>query len=111
MKKIYFPRIIAPIGSSLSLLIDTAISFSVLVFIMVISYFLNGFVPSIRMLLLPFAILLPILLGFSAGLFLSPLNIKYRDLNQAIPFLLTIGQYVTPVAYSFLLPATQCPNR
>ncbi len=111
MKKIYFPRIIVPLGTSLAIFIDTLISFGVLLIIMLISFFNMGFVPSPRMLLLPLFVIIPSLLGFSTGLFLSPYNIKFRDLNQAIPFLINIGQYVTPVAYSFAVACASVPER
>ncbi len=111
LKKIYFPRIILPLGTSLATFIDTLISFGVMLIIMLFSFFRSGFVPSPRIFLLPVFVLLPTLLGFSTGLFLSPLNIKYRDLNQAIPFLISIGQYVTPVAYSFAVACNAIPER
>ncbi|NLO46165.1 MAG: ABC transporter permease [Clostridiales bacterium] len=111
MKKVYFPRIIVPLGTSLATFIDTLISLGVLLVIMLTSFFTTGFVPSPRMLLLPLFALLPSVLGFSAGLFLSPLNIRFRDLNQAIPFLINIGQYVTPVAYSFTVACAAVPQK
>ena len=111
MKKVYFPRIISPLGASFAALIDSAISFAVLLLIILISFFLNGFTPCWRILLVPVFLLMPIVLGFSVGLFLSPLNIRFRDLNQAIPFLLQIGQYVTPVAYSFTVACAAVPQK
>jgi lipopolysaccharide transport system permease protein len=111
MKKVYFPRIISPIGASCAALIDSMISFAVLLLIILISYFLNGFTPSWRLVLVPFFFVLPIVLGFFAGLFLSPFNIRFRDLNQAIPFLMQIGQYVTPVAYSFAVACAAVPEK
>lgn len=98
LKKVYFPRIIAPVGQSLALLVDTLISLFVLFFLL----FLFKYPPAYgRLIFLPVFVLLSLLLGFSAGLFLSSGNIKHRDLNQAIPFFLQVGQYVTPVVYSF----------
>ncbi|MCR5484448.1 MAG: ABC transporter permease [Clostridiales bacterium] len=111
MKKVYFPRIILPVSTSISTLIDSAISFFVYLLILLISFFSSGFVPSIRILLVPLFSMLPIALGFFIGLFLAPLNIKHRDLNQAIPFLITIGQYVTPVAYSFTVAVNAVPEK
>ena len=110
MKKVYFPRIISPIGASLAAIVDSVISFSVLLLIILISFFTQGFTPSWRLILIPIFFFLPILLGFSLGLFLSPYNIKYRDLNQAIPFFIQIGQYVTPVAYSFTVACQSVPE-
>ena len=110
MKKVYFPRIITPLGTSIAALIDSMISFAVLLLIILISFFLNGFVPSWRIIFTPLFFLLPILLGFFTGLFMSPANIRFRDLNHAIPFLLQIGQYVTPVAYSFAVACENIPE-
>lgn len=107
MKKVYFPRIIAPLGESIAALIDAMISFMILLLIILISHFTSGFVPSWRIVLAPLLFLLPAVLGFFTGLFLSPANIRFRDLNQAIPFLISLGQYVTPVGYSF---AEACQN-
>lgn len=101
MKKVYFPRIISPLGATLSAFVDAAISYAVLLLIIVVSHFTTGFTPSIKILLSPLCMLVAGILGFFAGLFLSPFNIKSRDLNQALPFILSFGQYVTPVAYSF----------
>ncbi|MBQ3150908.1 MAG: ABC transporter permease [Clostridia bacterium] len=111
MKKVYFPRIIAPIGASLAALIDSAISYAVLLLIILVSYFSSGFVPSWRLLLVPVFALLPIGLGFFTGLFLSPYNIRFRDLKQVLPFLIQIGQYVTPVAYSFTVAVEAVPDQ
>ena len=110
MKKVYFPRVISPLGASVSAWIDSMISFGVLLLIILVSYFTSSFVPSWRLVLVPVFFLFPILLGFFTGLFLSPLNIRYRDLNQALPFLISIGQYVTPVAYSFTVACNAINN-
>ena len=111
MKKVYFPRIITPIGASFAAMVDAMISFVVLLLIIFISYFTQGFVPCWRLILVPLFSLLPMLLGFAVGLFLSPLNIRFRDLNQAIPFFVQIGQYITPVAYSFKVACDAVPER
>ena len=111
MKKVYFPRIISPLGASFAALIDSFISFAVLLLIIVISYFLNGFTPCWRLALVPIFFVLPILLGFFTGLFLSPFNIRFRDLNHALPFLLQVGQYLTPVAYSFAVACAAVPEK
>ncbi|MBQ7542092.1 MAG: ABC transporter permease [Clostridia bacterium] len=111
MKKVYFPRIISPAGGSLAALIDSLISFGVLLLIILISHLTEGFTPSWRIVLVPLLFVFPILLGFFIGLFLSPLNIRFRDLNQAIPFFLQIGQYVTPVAYSFAVACAAVPEK
>lgn len=111
MKKVYFPRIISPLGASFAAMIDSFISFGVLLIIILISYFTSGFAPSWRIVLVPVFFLMPVMLGFFVGLFLSPFNIRFRDLNQAIPFLIQIGQYVTPVAYSFTVACESIPEK
>ena len=100
MKKVYFPRILSPLGSVLAFLIYTAISFGVLLILMVVFYFTEGFTPSLRIFLCPLVLIWTMILGLAAGLFLSAFNVKWRDLNQALPFLISIGQYLSPVAYS-----------
>ena len=100
MQKVYFPRILSPLGSCIAFLIDTLISFAVLLVLIVIFYFTQGFAPSIRIFLAPLVLIWVLVLGLSAGLFLSAFNVKWRDLNQALPFLISIGQYVSPVGYS-----------
>ncbi len=96
MKKVYFPRIISAIGAAIAHIIDSMISMSVLVAMMLI----QGYYPSARFLLFPVFFLLCLILGISLGFFLSSFNVKWRDLAQIIPFALSIGQYLTPVAYS-----------
>ena len=100
MKKVYFPRILSPLGTSLGYMFDTVVSFGILIIMIIIFYFTSGFVPSIRILLTPLVILWAVILGLSAGFFLSGFNVKWRDLNHAIPFLISLGQYFSPVAYS-----------
>lgn len=100
MQKVYFPRILSPLGSMLAFLIDTAISLGVLGILMVIFYFIDGFVPSWRIILCPLVLVWAATLGLFAGLFLSSFNVKWRDLNQIMHFLISLGQYASPVAYS-----------
>lgn len=96
MKKVYFPRIISPIGSAVAHIIDSLISMSVLVAMM----FIMGYFPTWKFLLFPIFFLLCLILGTALGLFLASFNVKWRDLAQIIPFAISIGQYLTPVAYS-----------
>lgn len=96
MSKVYFPRILSPIGSMFAKLFDSLISMSILLIMMLVS----GYFPTWKFLLFPFMMILCILLGMPIGLFLSAFNVKWRDLQHAIPFLVSVGQYLTPVAYS-----------
>ena len=59
-----------------------------------------GYLPTVRFLLFPVFLLLNLALGLFAGLFLSAFNVKWRDMAQIIPFVLSIAQYVCPVSYS-----------
>ena len=103
MKKVYFPRLAAPLGQTAAILADSLISL-LLLFLL---YALTGYKPPYSRLIfcLP-ALLLPFLLGFFAGIFLAPSTIRRRDLNHALPFLLQVGQYLSPVVYSFSLIST-----
>lgn len=96
MKKVYFPRILSPIGASLAGLFDSLVSIIVLIIIMLIV----GYYPTVRFLLFPFFLFLNLILGLSAGLFLSAFNVKWRDMAQIIPFVLSVLQYACPVSYS-----------
>jgi lipopolysaccharide transport system permease protein len=96
VNKVYFPRLVIPIAALLPGLVDFAISFLVLIGMMV--YYHIGL--SLRLLTLPVFLLLALATATGVGLWLSALNVKYRDVRYAIPFLATFWQYATPVAYS-----------
>lgn len=96
MKKVYYPRILSPIGACMATLFDSLISVVVLLVMMLIV----GYFPTVRFLLFPVLLLLNAFLGLFAGLFLSSFNVKWRDMAQIIPFAVNILQYVCPVSYS-----------
>lgn len=99
--KIYFPRLVIPLSGVLSSLVDFAIAFGVLAVLMVV----YGIAPTMRILILPALILLAMATALGFGLWLSALNVKYRDVNYLLPFLIQIWMYLTPVVYgSNLLP-------
>lgn len=99
--KVYFPRILLPLASVLSGLVDFAIAFTVLLGLM-IYYQLT---PTIAVLYLPLFILLALLTALAVGLWLSAFNVRYRDFKYIVPFLLQFWMYATPVAYpSELIP-------
>jgi len=94
--KVYFPRIIPPISSTVVSLID--FGFATLVFVGLMIYF--KFPPTSMGLLLTLpAILITFLASSGLGLFLSALNVKYRDVKQILPFLIQTGLFITPVIY------------
>ena len=99
--KIYFPRLLLPLSAVLSGLIDFAISFSILIG-MLLWYRLT---PTIGLLLVPFFILTATLTALGVGLWLSALNVQYRDVRYVIPFLVQFWLFSTPIAYpSSLVP-------
>lgn len=99
--KIYFPRLVIPIAAVLGGLPDFAISFAVLLVLMAI----YGIAPTLAILTIPLFILLAVATALAAGLWLSALNVKYRDVRYTIPFLSQFWLFLTPVAYpSSLIP-------
>ena len=94
--KVYFPRMIIPASSVITSLVDFGISF----FIMIVMMAWYQFVPGWQILLLPLFTLLAFLCAFGVGLFLTALNVKYRDFRYIIPFIVQFGLYITPVGYS-----------
>jgi lipopolysaccharide transport system permease protein len=99
--KIYFPRLVIPISSVLGGLLDFLIAFVFLVAMML--YY--GTVPTAAAWTLPLFLLLAIGTAFGVGLWLSALNVQYRDVRHAVPFLTQVWLFVTPIAYpSSLIP-------
>jgi len=96
IKRVYFPRLVVPISSVLSGLVDLGIAFVVLVIMMP---FFN-IRPSWGLLLLPAFVLLAIITALAAGVWLSALNVQYRDIRYAVPFLTQFWFYASPVVYS-----------
>jgi lipopolysaccharide transport system permease protein len=94
--KVYFPRIIVPSAAAVVALVDFAISFVLLGGLM--AWF--RFVPSWRMIFLPFFIVFAILASLGPALFMTAMNVKYRDFRYIIPFVVQFGIYVSPVGFS-----------
>jgi lipopolysaccharide transport system permease protein len=95
LTKVYFPRLVIPISAILAGLLDFAISFVILV-VMILIYRIPL---SWAILTLPLFVLLALLAALAVGLWLSALNVKYRDVQYAIPFLIQAWMYASPVAY------------
>jgi lipopolysaccharide transport system permease protein len=93
--KIYFPRLIIPAASSLAGLLDFFIAMLVLGVLMIYYHF----VPSIGILLFPILVGLTFLCALGVGLWLSALNVQYRDIRYVIPFLIQVWMFVSPVIY------------
>lgn len=92
--KIYFPRLIIPLSAVLAGLVDFAFAFIVLLGMMVF----YGIVPH-NLWILPFFVLLALLAALGVGLWLSALNVQYRDVRYTIPFLTQVWFFISPVAY------------
>src|SRR3989454_1189761 len=100
--KVYFPRLILPISTALSGLVDFAIGFVVLA----IFTFAYGIRPTLAALWLPVLLLLALFTALGVGLWMSALNALYRDVRYVIPFLVQFWMFASPVAYaSSLIPA------
>jgi lipopolysaccharide transport system permease protein len=94
--KVYFPRLIIPLTSVVSGLVDFGISFLVLIVLMV--YFQVQ--PTVGLFLLPLFLLLSAITALGVGLWLSALNVQYRDVRYIVPFVLQFWMFATPVVYS-----------
>lgn len=95
LTKIYFPRLILPISAVLSGVIDFAIAFVILIGMMV--YY--GIWPTAAVVCLPFFLLLATGAALGVGMWLSAINVKYRDVRFVVPFVIQIWLFVTPVIY------------
>ena len=94
--KVYFPRLILPVASVATKLIDFGIGTCMLVVLM----FYYGYIPHLSgLLILPLLLLITFMAAVGGGLFLSSVNVKYRDVRYAIPFFMQILLFVTPVIY------------
>jgi lipopolysaccharide transport system permease protein len=102
LSKVYFPRMIIPGSAILAGVVDLAIAFVVLVGLMI--YY--GTAPTVKFLLVPVLLALITLLSFSVGMWLSALNVKYRDIRFALPFVVQLWMFLSPVIYpSSFVPA------
>lgn len=102
VEKVYFPRLVMPLAAMLSWLPDLAISATLLVALMA-AY---GVAPSWPILLVPAFVVLILLVAGAVGLWVAALNVAYRDVKYAVPFLLQVGMFATPVVYpADLVPA------
>src|SRR5258706_1073157 len=99
--EVYFPRLIIPLASSFSGVADFLIAFAVLI-VMMLYY---GLLPTFNVLWLPLLLLLAMVTSLGVGLWLSALNVEYRDVRFIVPFITQFWLFVTPIAYpSSLLP-------
>lgn len=103
VSKVYFPRLVMPLAALLSWLPDLAIASVILVGLMLV----QGLVPAWTMVLLPIFAVGALLAAASVGVWLSALNVAYRDVRYAVPFMIQLGLFASPVVY----PASIVPHR
>src|SRR6185312_15067276 len=101
--KVYFPRLVVPISAVLGGLVDFGVAFAILL-VMMLYY---GIVPTWAIITLPGFILLAVMTALGVGLWLSALNVQYRDVRYTINFLVQFWLFATPVAY----PSSIVPER
>jgi len=95
VKRVYFPRVVIPLSSIMSGLVDFVLAFIVLLGMML--YY--GIVPGPNILWLPAFLALAIATAVGAGFFLAALNVEYRDVRHVVPFLVQCWLFATPIAY------------
>jgi len=93
--KVYFPRLTIPISAVLSGIVDFALAFIVLLGMMLF----YGIVPTLNVIWLPLFLLLALITAMGVGLWLSALNVQYRDVRYVVPFLTQFWLFSTPIAY------------
>ncbi len=96
ISKVYFPRLIVPTAAVVVSFVDFLVSF----FILILMMLWYRFLPSWHMLTLPFFILMAFFASLGPGLWITALNVKYRDFRYVIPFIVQFGLYVSPVGFS-----------
>jgi lipopolysaccharide transport system permease protein len=103
ISKVYFPRLIIPLSAAVAPLVDFAMAFVILLAMM--AWF--GIAPTWGVLALPLFLLLALSTALAVGLWLSALDVRYRDVGYTIPFMVQIWMYASPVAY----PVSLVPER
>lgn len=101
--KVYFPRLIIPASSVITSFIDFFISFIILLLL----FLVYGYMPPTEIFLMPLFWILAFFASFGPGLYLTALNVKYRDFRYIIPFIVQFGLFISPVGYS----STQIPEK
>jgi lipopolysaccharide transport system permease protein len=96
ISKVYFPRLIVPIAAVMVAFVDFLISFVILVTLMVWYQFMPGW----QVLLLPVFAGIAFMASLGVGVWITALNVKYRDFRYVIPFIVQLGLYVSPVGFS-----------
>ena len=103
IKKIYFPRLIAPLYKAYAGIIDFGVNLILLIIVMLI----YGYMPSINFWTLPLFIVLAIFTGLAVGVWVASFTIRYRDFQTFVGFAVQLAMYVTPIFY----PASSVPGK
>jgi lipopolysaccharide transport system permease protein len=96
ISKVYFPRLIVPIAAVMVAFVDFLISFAILMTLMIWYQFMPGW----QVLLLPVFAGIAFMASLGVGVWITALNVKYRDFRYVIPFIVQLGLYVSPVGFS-----------
>ena len=96
ISKVYFPRMIIPVATLVTAFVDFLISFAILLGLMLYYQFMPGW----NFFFLPLFMLLALLASLGPGLWITALNVKYRDFRYVIPFIVQFGLYISPVGFS-----------
>jgi len=96
ISKVYFPRLIVPASAIATSLADLVITIGLLAVVMA----WVGFVPSWQLIALPLFVALALALAMGSGVFLAALNAKYRDFRYVVPFIVQVGLFISPIAFS-----------
>ncbi len=106
ISRVYFPRVIIPVAAVIPPLVDFAVAFPVVI----LTTLLWGTDLSVRLVLLPFIIAIALTTALGLGLWLSALHVRYRDVKQAVPFMIMVTLFLTPIVYPLsLVPSNLQP--
>jgi lipopolysaccharide transport system permease protein len=107
ISKVYFPRMIIPAASVITSLVDFLISLG-LMFLLLIWFRVT---PSVNLVFLPVFVIMTFFASFGVGLWLTALNVKYRDFKHVVPFMVQLGLYISPVGFTSDLVAKMIPEK
>lgn len=97
ISKVYFPRMLVPAAAVAASVLDFAIAFAFLIPLFFFYHYTPALTPNL--LLLPLLLVLLLVLALSVGMWMSALNVKYRDIRYALPFLIQVGMFASPVFF------------
>jgi lipopolysaccharide transport system permease protein len=103
LTKVYFPRLVIPVGTVLAGVVDFAVSLCLVAIAMAV----DGVAPTLGLLTVPLLAVYALAAALSVGVWLAALNVKYRDVQHIVPFLVLVWMYVSPVGY----PVSAVPER